>query len=229
MRSFPAFAATTLAVLLLACETVAAQPRAPVRPDALMSELSTEVMAVLAKEPGAAREQEFAQLLESRVVPVFDFERMTRIALARNWSAATPAQRLELTAQFKALLVRTYSQALLGLKGQVVEFKPLRAAPGETEVTVRSAMRRSGVEPLTIDYEMADGPSGWRVFDVQIAGASLVLNYRESFAATVRTGGIDGLIRALDEKNRQNDSRAAGAPGLAPVLLLYGASRAPKP
>jgi len=222
-------AACVLAVL---CGTAVAQLRAPapVRPDALMSALSAEVMAVLAKEPGAERSEELAQLLQRRVVPVFDFERMTRIALARNWNAASPQQRLELTAQFQVLLVRTYSQALLGLRGQTLEFRPLRAAPGETEVTVRSLMRRSGVEPLTIDYEMADGPSGWRVFDVQIAGASLVLTYRESFAATVRAEGIDGLIRALEDRNRQNAaSTASAADTLAPVLLLQGAARGPRP
>jgi phospholipid transport system substrate-binding protein len=203
---------------------------APLRPDAMMRELSAEVMAVLGKDPGAERSEEFARLLRSRVVPVFDFERMTRIALARNWNTASREQHLELTSQFRVLLVRTYSQALLGLSGQTVEFRPLRAAAGETEVTVRSLMRRSGVEPLTIDYEMADGPSGWRVFDVQIAGVSLVLAYRESFAATVRTAGVDGLIRALDEKNRQNAAGAASAADtLAPVLLLHGAARGAKP
>ena len=220
------------AALVLASPGAGAQLRAPTpaRPDAMMSALTAEVMAVLDKDPSAARSGELARLVDSRIAPVFDFERMTRLALARNWRLASPGQQAELAAQFKALLVRTYSQALLGLRGQAVEFRPLRAAPGETEVTVRSLMRRSGVEPLTIDYEMADGPSGWRVFDVQIAGASLVLNYRESFAATVRAEGIDGLIRALEDRNRQNAaSTASAADTLAPVLLLQGAARGPRP
>jgi phospholipid transport system substrate-binding protein len=93
---------------------------------------------------------------------------------------------------------------LAEFRDQAIDYKPLRAAPGENEVTVRSAMRRSGVEPLTIDYEMADGPAGWKVFDVKVAGVSLVLAYRDSFAQVVRSGGIDGLIKALEERNRKN-------------------------
>jgi phospholipid transport system substrate-binding protein len=155
---------------------------------------------------------------------------MTRIALARNWRVASPTQQAEVAAQFRTLLVRTYSQALLQFRDQPIVYKPLRAAAGETEVTVRSTMRRSGAEPLTIDYDMADGPAGWQVFDVKIAGVSLVLAYRESFAAEVRTGGIDGLIKSLADKNRQNEgSAAADAARLAPVLFIYGASRAAKP
>ena len=196
-----------------------------------MSALTAEVMTVLDKDAGAARSSEFAQLVESRIVPIFDFPRMTRLALARNWRVASAEQQDALTAQFKTLLVRTYSQALLELRSQPIDYKPLRAAAGETEVTVRSAMRRSGVEPLTIDYDMADGIAGWRVYDVKIAGVSLVLAYRDSFAATVRESGIDGLIKQLEDKNHRNDA-GAGVPGatrLAPVLLIYGGARAPQP
>jgi phospholipid transport system substrate-binding protein len=220
------------ALLTLASWHVAAQllAPAPVRPDVLMSGLTDEVMVVLNKKESAARTSEFERLMEARVLPVFDFERMTRIALARNWRVASPAQQVEVAAQFRTLLVRTYSQALLQFRDQPIIYKPLRAAAGETEVTVRSTMRRSGVEPLTIDYDMADGPAGWQVYDVKIAGVSLVLAYRESFASEVRTGGIDGLIKSLADKNRQNERGAAAADAgkLAPVLL-YGASRAAKP
>jgi len=184
-------------------------------------------MVVLNKESSASRATELARLVDARIVPVFDFERMTRIALARNWRLASAAQQAELAAQFKTLLVRTYSRALLEFRGQTIDYKPLRAGAGETEVTVRSAMRRPGVEPLTIDYDMADGVAGWQVYDVKIAGVSLVLAYRESFAATVRANGIDGLIKALEDKNRQNEvaASAADAARLAPVFLIYGVSR----
>jgi phospholipid transport system substrate-binding protein len=202
---------------------------APARPDALMSALTAEVMTVLNKDAGAARSGEFAELVENRIVPLFDFQRMTSLALARNWRAASAEQQGALAAQFKALLVRTYSRALLDYRDQAIDYKPLRAAAGETEVTVRSAMRRPGVEPLTIDYDMADGLTGWRVYDVKIAGVSLVLAYRESFAAVVRTSGIDGLIKALEDKNYQNQSSTSGAAKLAPVLLIYGAARAAQP
>jgi phospholipid transport system substrate-binding protein len=224
-RLFIAFAAT----LMFAPSGVSAQLLAPVpvRPDAMMSALTVEVMSVLNQEPGAGRSSELARLVDARIVPVFDFERMTRIALARNWRLASAAQQAELAAQFRILLVRTYSNALLEFRGKTIDYKPLRAAAGETEVTVRSAMRRSGAEPLTIDYDMADGVAGWQVYDVKIAGVSLVLAYRESFAATVRASGIDGLIKALEDKNRENGAAAPAASvgRLAPVLLIYGGAR----
>jgi len=226
-KLFMAFAAT----LLLASWGASAQLRLPVpaRPDAMMSALTAEVMTVLNKDEGAARTSEFAQLVESRIVPVFDFQRMTRLALARNWRAASAAQQGALTAQFKTLLVRTYSSALLDYRDRPIDYKPLRAAAGETEVTVRSAMRRPGVEPLTIDYDMADGVTGWQVYDVKIAGVSLVLAYRESFAATVSESGIDGLIKALEDKNQRNHPGTGSAAHLAPVLLIYGAAHRAQP
>ena len=196
----------------------------------MMRALTSEVMAVLNDDAGAGRSSELARLVDSRIVPVFDFQRMTRIALARNWRAASAEQQDALAAKFKTLLVRTYSRALLEFRGQAIDYKPLRAAAGETEVTVRSAMRRPGAEPLSIDYDMADGVAGWQVYDVKIAGVSLVLAYRESFATTVRASGIDGLIKALEDKNRQNEvgASAADAVRLAPVFLTYGVSRSPQ-
>jgi len=189
------------------------------------------VMALLREDRAAGRATDIAQLVEARIVPVFDFDRMTRIALARSWALASPEQQARLVAQFKTLLVRTYSSALVEFREQPIDFRPLRAAAGETDVTVRSALRRAGAEPLTIDYEMADGTAGWRVYDVKIAGVSVVLAYRESFASTVRAEGIDGLIRALEAKNRQNHAGASGADAarLAPMIMLRGAARAPAP
>ena len=197
----------------------------------MMSTLTTEVLDTLRADRAAGRDTDVAQLVVKRIVPVFDFPRMTIIALGRNWRLASDGQQARLAAEFETLLVRTYSQALLELRDQTVTYLPLRAAAGEIEVTVRSSMRRAGAEPLTIDYEMADGAGGWRVYDVKIAGVSVVLAYRDSFATTVRESGIDGLIRALEDKNRQNRAAGSGpqAVHLAPVLLLYGAPRAPNP
>ena len=230
-KPFTSIVTTLTAALTFAASVAGAQLLlpAPARPDAMMSALTTEVMTVLRKDESAARSSELARLVESRIVPAFDFQRMTRLALARNWRAASAEQQVALAAQFKTLLVRTYSRALLDYRDQPIAYKPLRAAAGETEVTVRSAMRRPGVEPLTIDYDMADGPAGWQVYDVKIAGVSLVLAYRESFAATVSASGIDGLIKALEDKNHQNDSSMGGAAQLAPVLLIYGGARTAQP
>jgi phospholipid transport system substrate-binding protein len=221
------------ALLALASWHVGAQLLAPppLRPDAMMSALTVEVMAILNKDASAGRSSELDRVLESRIVPMFDFPHMTRIALARNWRVASPEQQLALAAQFKTLLVRTYSRALLEFRGQAIDYKPLRAAAGDLDVTVRSAVRRPGAEALTIDYDMADGVAGWQVYDVKIAGVSLVLAYRESFASIVRASGIDGLLKTLEDKNRQNESgaRAPETARLAPMLLIYGASRSSQP
>jgi phospholipid transport system substrate-binding protein len=174
----------------------------PVRPDALMNAVTSEVIAILKQDLAAGQPTEMAQLIDAKILPLFDFHHMTRIAVARNWRLASPEQQGALVAQFRALLVRTYSAALSGYRDQELQYRPLRAAAGDTEVRVRSFLRRPGAEPLTIDYDMENGLAGWKVFDVKIAGVSLVMNYRESFAAAVRDGGIDGLIESLADKNR---------------------------
>ena len=174
----------------------------PVRPDALMNAVTSEVIAILKQDLAAGRPTAMAQLIEAKILPLFDFRRMTRIAVARNWRLASPEQQGALVAQFRALLVRTYSAALSGYRDQELQYRPLRAAAGDTEVLVRSFLKRPGAEPLTIDYDMENGLAGWKVFDVKIAGVSLVMNYRESFAAAVRDGGIDGLIESLADQNR---------------------------
>ena len=185
----------------------------PTRPDALMKTVTAEVLAVLKEDFAAARPTNVALLVESKILPLFDFQRMTRTAVARNWSLATPVQQAALVVQFRTLLVRTYSASLAQYRDQQIHYRPLPPANRETEVVVKSFLRRSGAEPVSIDYAMHDTVAGWKVFDITIAGVSLVLNYRETFAAEVRRGGIDGLIKALSDKNRQNEAAAnAGSP-----------------
>jgi len=174
----------------------------PQRPDALMNAVTSEVIAILKKDLAAHRPTDVAQLVEGKILPLFDFHRMTSIAVARNWRLASPEQQVALVAEFRTLLVRTYSTSLSDYRDQEIEYRPLRAAAGDNDVLVRSFLRRPGAEPLTIDYDMENGVAGWKVFDVKVAGVSLVLNYRETFAAEVRAGGIDGLIKSLADKNR---------------------------
>ncbi len=192
------------AALGLAALSAAAQLLHPPRerPDALMKAVTSEVIAVLRQDRSAGRQTQVVELIELKILPLFDFPRMTSIAMARNWRLASPEQQQALVSQFKALLVRTYSTALSTYRDQEIVYRPMRAAAGDTEVLVMSYVRRPGAEPLTIDYDMEDSRAGWQVFDVKIAGVSLVLSYRESFAETVRASGIDGLIKTLDEKNR---------------------------
>jgi phospholipid transport system substrate-binding protein len=177
----------------------------PVRPDALMSAVTSETITILKQDLAAGRQTDVARLVQSKILPLFDFHRMTRTALGRDWRLASPEQQAALVIQFRTLLVRTYSASLAVYRGQEIQYRPLRSAVGDTEVLVRSFLRQPGMEPLTIDYAMADSAGGWKVFDVTIGGVSLVLNYRATFAAAVRSGGIDGLIKSLSEKNRQNE------------------------
>ncbi len=199
-RLLPLALATLLAVAALGAAAQLLQPPRE-RPDALMNAVTSEVLSVLKQDRSAGRRTDVASLVQDKILPLFDFRRMTSIAMARNWRLATPVQQEALVAQFRDLLVRTYSSALSAYENHEIEYRPLRAAAGDTEVEVRSFVKRPGVEPLSIDYEMEDGLAGWKVVDVNIAGVSLVLTYRESFAATVRTTGVDGLIQQLREKN----------------------------
>jgi phospholipid transport system substrate-binding protein len=146
--------------------------------------------------------------VESKVLPHFDFVRMTQLAMAVNWRRASPEQQKLLTQEFKTLLVRTYSSALNSYRDQVVEFKPLRARPEDTEVTVRTEIKQKGAQPIGIDYDMQKTAAGWKVFDVKVAGVSLITTYKDDFASQIRDAGVDGLIKTLSSKNRQNDGRS---------------------
>ncbi len=181
-----------------------AQAEAAIAPDALMKSVTAEVIAVLQESRGASQPTKVADLVEAKVLPLFDFARMTSIAMALNWRNASPAQQKALTAEFKTLLVRTYSLALSNYRDQRIDYLPLRAAGGDAEVTVRSMVRQPGAAPLSIDYEMEQTPSGWQVYDIAIGGVSMVINYRSMFAAEIRETGVDGLIKSLSDKNSRN-------------------------
>jgi phospholipid transport system substrate-binding protein len=167
-----------------------------------------EVIAALKQERDlhGGQLKQVASLVETKVLPLFDFSRMTQIAVARNWRLATPEQQAALTAEFKTLLVRTYSTALSSYRDQVIEFRSMRSAPADTEATVKSVVKQSGTAPIAMDYSMEKTPAGWKVVDIKVAGVSLVTTYRDSFSEKIRDDGVDGLIKALEDKNRQGDS-----------------------
>jgi phospholipid transport system substrate-binding protein len=185
---------------LLAIPSAQAQE---VRPDVLLKAMSDEVIAELRKDK-AGDSAKIAALVETKVVPHFDFRRITQIAVGANWRRATPEQQEKLTEEFKTLLVRTYSGALAGYRNQTIEFRPLQMKPADTEVTVRSQIRQPGAESIAIEYDLAKTGSQWKVFDVRISGISLVATYRTSFAEEVSNRGVDGLISLLARKNRQS-------------------------
>jgi phospholipid transport system substrate-binding protein len=197
-------------VLLLALALAAPASLAQgVAPDALLRAVTVEVIDKIKQdqELQATDPAKVADLVETRILPLVDFVHMTRLAMARNWRLATPEQQRVLTEEFKTLLVRTYSTALAHHRGEVIVFKQLRAAPLDTEVTVRSEVRQSGKERMTLDYEMEKTLAGWKIYDVKVTGVCLVNTYREVFAEKVRDGGVDGLIKFLVDGNREGGSR----------------------
>ena len=176
-----------------------------VAPDVMVKGITMDGLNIIRKdkEIQAGSPKKIAELVETRILPHFDFARMTQIAVAVNWRKATPEQKKALTEEFKTLLVRTYSNALTLYRDQAVDFKPLHMKAGDTDVTVRSEIRQKGAQqPVTLDYDMEKTANGWKVYDVKVGGVSLITNYREDFAAQVRESGIDGLIKALVSKNR---------------------------
>ncbi|XVJ71024.1 MAG: ABC transporter substrate-binding protein [Rhizobacter sp.] len=177
-------------------------------PDTLIKEVSVGVLDAVKSDKSiqAGDVQKVINLVETRVLPHVNFQRMTASAVGRSWRQATPEQKTKLQEEFKTLLVRTYAGALAQVKEQTIEMKPLRASPTDTEVVVRSEVRGKG-EPIQLDYRMEKLESGWKIYDVNVLGIWLVDNYRSSFAQEISAGGIDGLIAKLVERNK-----AAAAP-----------------
>ena len=173
-------------------------------PDAMVKRVSQEVLQIIRTDPKvqAGDQARIREVIETKLLPNFDFERMTALAMGRNWRQATPDQQKQLTNEFRTLLVRTYSGALSQYRDQQMDYKPLRAEANATDVTVRTEVIRSGQAPVQIDYGMTKTPSGWKAYDVVVGGISLVTNYRDEFNEQIKSGGIDGLIKTLASKNQ---------------------------
>ncbi|HEX9181210.1 MAG TPA: ABC transporter substrate-binding protein [Burkholderiales bacterium] len=202
---------TSQALLVLAAWLPAfAALAAELAPDELVRTTSKEVIEILKTDKDARTGKKLLELVDAKVLPHFDFTRMTRLAVGKNWRNATPEQQQSLVREFRALLVRTYSSALATYKDQVIDVRPVKLNPGDSEVTVRTRVQQSGGQPVEIDYAMEKKPEGWKVFDVTVAGVSLVTNYRSTFDRQIAEGGIDGLIKSLADKNK---SLEEGTPG----------------
>lgn len=194
--------------LLGICLTVfALQAVAQEAPDALAKRVMTEVLDVVKADKSiqSGDQKRIFELVDAKVLPYFDFRHMTALAMGREWRAASAEQKDALTAEFKILLVRSYSNALSQYKNQAIVFKPLRAQAADTDVIVRTEVKQPGSKPVEIDYQMEKLATGWKVYDVMVAGVSLVTNYRESFSQEIKASGIDGLIKSLRSKNNQNE------------------------
>lgn len=196
-----------VAVLAVAGNTVQAQEVKS--PDVLIKEVSVDVLdAVKAdKSIQAGDVQKVIALVDAKVMPHVNFQRMTSSAVGRYWRQATPEQQKRLQDEFKTLLVRTYSGALAQVKDQSVQIKPMRSGPGDTEVVVKTEVRGKG-DPIQLDYRLEKSATSWKIYDVNVLGVWLVENYRNSFAQEIGANGIDGLIGKLAERNKAAASKS---------------------
>jgi phospholipid transport system substrate-binding protein len=209
LRSF--FLSLALALGLSSSLTQAAD----IPPDVLARTTTQEVLSILKndKENLSDNPARVYQLVEAKILPNFDFNRMTQLAVGKHWPRATAQQKQALVSEFRNLLVRTYSSSLLEFSNQAVEFKPMTIKPDDTDVTVHSEIRQPGGQPIPIDYSMYKTAFGWKVYDVAIDSVSLVTNYRASFSSTIRQSGIDGLIATLAAKAPRDSAKPAARPG----------------
>jgi len=177
-------------------------------PDALVKNVTNEVLEIVRKdkEIQSGSTKKAIELVDAKVLPHFNFTRMTQLAVARDWRQATPEQQKMLTAEFRTLLVRTYSKALTEYKNQTIDIRPFKMQPTETDVKVRTLINQPGAKAIDLDYYLDKQPNGWKVYDIEVGGVSLVTNYRSEFTAEVRKGGIDGLIATLQKKNKTGEA-----------------------
>ncbi len=179
-------------------------------PDVLVQRVTEEVLDIVRKDKDIqnGHTQKVMELVDKKVLPNFNFTRMTALALGKEWRKASPQQQQQLTAEFRTLLVRTYSNALTSYKNQKIVYKPFKMASADTDVLVRTEVQQPGSKPVQLDYSLEKVDGSWKVYDVVVAGISLVTNYRDQFNQEVRNGGIDGLIAAIAAKNKSLESAA---------------------
>lgn len=188
--------------LLLTGVAARAQERAP---DALVREVTEDVLTIVRQDRDiqSGNTRKAIDLVDRKVLPYFNFQRMTALAVGREWNKATPEQKKRLAEEFKTLLVRTYANALTSYKNQTVTYKPSKLSPADTDVVVKTEINQPGSKPVQLDYALGRQGESWLVYDVVVAGVSLVTNYRETFIQEVRNSGIDGLITMLSNRNKQ--------------------------
>ncbi len=205
MKTNSMISASIATVLLLLSSAIFAQvPDQNTPPDALIKMVVTDVMASVKADPDIQKGNipKVMELVEKKIVPFTDMRRTTEMAMGPNWKKATPEQQAILTAEFKTLLMRTYSGALSQLRDQTVQFKALRSAPDDKEVVVKTVVVGRG-DPIPLDYRLEKGANGWKVYDMNIMGAWLVEAYRNQFANQIGQNGIDGLVKFLQDRNKQ--------------------------
>ena len=189
----------------LASQTAMAQEA----PDAMVRKNTNEILAAIKADKGLAAgdQKKIEALANEKVLPYFNFVRMTQLAVGRNWKDANEAQKKSLIDEFRTLLVRTYSTTLTQFRDQTIEVKPTKMTAADTEVVVKTQINQPGGQAIPIDYSMEKSSGAWKVYDVLIDGVSLVTNYRSSFNTEIQKSGIDGLIKSMSERNAKNAAR----------------------
>lgn len=174
-----------------------------IAPDALIKNTVQEVIAIIKvdKDIQSGDQKKIIALVDAKVLPNFDFSRMTQLAVGKYWRTATPEQKQSLVTEFRNMLVRTYTKVFTVYRDQTVEVKPSKIATDDTEVTVKTVISKPGSQPILVDYEMKKADSGWKAYDISIDGVSMVMSYRGTFATQIQESGIDGLIKTLSVKN----------------------------
>jgi phospholipid transport system substrate-binding protein len=196
-----------------AAQAPSAQLRPDMAPDELVKTVTLEVLDIIIKDKDiqAGDRRKVIALVEEKVLPHFNFTRMTALAVGVNWRSASPEQKKRLIEEFRTLLVRTYASSLTAYRDQRFDFRPLRAKPTDTDVTVVVRILQPGAQPVQLEYDMEKTAAGWKAWDVRVAGISLVINYRTEFANLVRQSGIDGLIKTIAAKNNALESANGAA------------------
>lgn len=184
-----------------------------VAPDVLVKNTAQDVIAIIKqdKDLQSGDQKKVLALVDAKILPNFDFTRMTQLAAGRYWRQATPEQRNALVSEFRTMLVRTYTKAFTQYKGETIDVKPLKLAATDTETTVKTQLMKSSGQPTDVDYVMKKSDSGWKVFDVVIEGVSMVTSYRGSFASQIEQSGIDSLIKSLADLNAKAATMKADA------------------
>ncbi len=184
-----------------------------VAPDVLVRNTAQDVIAIIKQDKDLQNgdQKKVLALVDAKIVPNFDFTRMTQLAAGRYWRQATPEQRNALVSEFRTMLVRTYTKAFTQYKGETIDVKPAKVSPADTETTVRTQLLKPGGQPTDVDYVMRKSDSGWKVFDVVIEGVSMVTSYRGTFSSQIEQSGIDSLIKSLADLNAKASTMKADA------------------
>ena len=184
-------------------------------PDAFIKRISQDVLntAKADKEIQSGNQQKILQVVQAKILPHVDFERMTALAAGRHWREATPQQQKQLSAEFRDLLIHTYAGAIAQIRDQQLEFKPTRNDPADTDVEVRSQVVQPRGEPIQLNYRLSKSGDGWKIYDLNVLGAWLVETYKGNFASEISKGGIDGLINTLAERNKRLAAGGLRQPG----------------